>query len=245
MINRAQLKREAKLSMRGRRPNLFLVVLVYILIVDVLTILSFRLDYGMSMQEAMELIMSYDPERVYDRMLSYEPGFFGSLLSAAVGIMAAVLAAGFSWYCLRVSRKLEAGFGELFDGFGIFFKIWGLNIVMNFFIFLWSLLFVIPGIVAAYRYSMATFILLDDPDKPIMQCIRESKDMTFGHKTELFVLDLSFIGWNMLCAIPFVGVFVSPYYEISRANFYNVLSGWRPEPEQPVCEYDYKEPWEK
>lgn len=245
MINRAQLKREAKLSMRGRKPNLFLVALVYVLIVEILTILGFRLDYGMSMQETMELVMSYDPERIYDRMMNYEPGFFGSLLSLAVGVMSAVLAAGFSWYCLLVSRKQAGGFGELFDGFGIFFKVWGLKIVMGLFIFLWSLLFIIPGIIASYRYSMALFILLDDPDKTIMQCIRESKEMTYGHKTELFVLDLSFIGWNILCSIPFVQIFVLPYRTVTLANYYNTLSGWRPEPEEPVYQYDYREPWEK
>ena len=172
----------------------------------------------------------------------YEPSFFGSILAVAIGVMSTVLAAGYYWYAMCVSRGQQAGFGELFDGFGLFFKIWVLGIVMNVFIFLWSLLLVIPGIVASYRYSMAMYILLDDPDKPIMDCIRESKEMTAGYKMELFVLDLSFIGWNMLALIPFVGLFVTPYYEVTRAKFYNALSGWTPD--VVGTDYSVKEPWE-
>ena len=92
-------------------------------------------------------------------------------------------------------------------------------------VFLWSLLLVIPGIIAAYRYSMAVYIMLDDPSKSPMQCIRESKEMTRGYKGQLFVLDLSFIGWAILSIIPFVAIYTEPYIATTKANFYRALRG--------------------
>ena len=69
-------------------------------------------------------------------------------------------------------------------------------------IMLWSLLLVVPGVIAAYRYSQAFYILADDPRKSPHQCIEESKQMTMGNKMALFLLDLSFIGWIILAQIP-------------------------------------------
>lgn len=237
MIDRAYMKEKAKASMRGRKPSIFLVTLVFLIINAVLNVLSVRVDLGVGMVEYFEMLINGEVPYV-------ESSFAGSLISFAITLMLSVIGAGYSYYSLRVSRGEEAGFGELFDGFGIFFKVVFLEIVMGIFIGLWSLLFVIPGIIAAYRYSFALYILLDDPDKGIMECISESKEMTYGYKGQLFVLDLSFIGWNLLTAIPFVSLYVTPYTNVTRANYYNELSGWRPEA-QPVYEAEYKEPWEQ
>lgn len=86
--------------------------------------------------------------------------------------------------------------------------------------FLWGLLFVIPGIVASYRYRQALYLLLDHPEMGIMECISESKRMMRGHKAELFILDLSFLGWSLLTIIPFVSVYVLPYMQSTYAIYY-------------------------
>lgn len=93
------------------------------------------------------------------------------------------------------------------------------------FAFLWGLLFVIPGIVKTYAYSMAYYIKVDHPDYDWRQCINESKRITKGHKGELFVLDLSFIGWLIVGALCFgVGLlWVTPYMNAAKAQFYNEL----------------------
>ena len=90
---------------------------------------------------------------------------------------------------------------------------------------LWSLLFVIPGIVKAYSYSMAYYIKCDHPEYNWRQCINESMRIMNGHKMELFVLVLSFIGWYILGSICFgFGVlFVVPYHYMARSNFYEAL----------------------
>ncbi len=243
MLDRSLLKADARRAMKGRNPSVYLVTLAMIGIQYVLSWLSTKLQLGgMNVEDYIEAVLS-----------GYAPVMspIASIVDFAMSLMLAVLTAGYAYYALRVSRGQEAGFGELFDGFGIFFKIIGLNIVMGVFIALWGLLLIVPGIVAAYRYSMALFILMDDPDTPIMECIRRSKEITRGHKGQLFVLELSFIGWTLLCIIPFVSIFVNPYYQITRANYYNVLSGWQPdpqdyqEPQQSDYNYDYREPWDK
>ena len=99
------------------------------------------------------------------------------------------------------------------------------KILMGIFIFLWSLLLVIPGIIAAYRYSMAMYLFFDDPEKGALECIRESKAMTYGYKGKLFVLDLSFIGWLILSIIPLVSIYTTPYMSTTKANYYRALRG--------------------
>ena len=96
---------------------------------------------------------------------------------------------------------------------------------------LWSLLFVVPGIIKAYSYSMAPYILQDDPSLGWEKSLEESKIAMRGNKWQLFCLDLSFIGWYLLGALAFgVGIlFVIPYHYLARSNFYMALKaklGW-------------------
>lgn len=135
-------------------------------------------------------------------------------------------------YC-RFNKNLINGtnpqFSDLFSQFNLFGKAFGLRIVTSIFIFLWSLLFVIPGIVAAYRYSMAFYIMNDDPSIDIMEAIRQSKAMMHGNKGRLFCLHLSFIGWALLsilsCGIGFL--WLGPYVSAADAAFYLEVSGQR------------------
>ena len=85
--------------------------------------------------------------------------------------------------------------------------------------------------VAHSRYSMAIYILLDDPDKTARTCVRESVAMTQGHKGELFVLDLSMLVWRIVGQLPFVSIFTLPYIETVWANYYRALSGRSDTPE--------------
>ena len=93
---------------------------------------------------------------------------------------------------------------------------------MALFIFLWSLLFVIPGIVAGYRYAMAPFIMAENPNIGAFEAIAMSKEMMRGHKGELFYLHLTFIGWKLLALFTFgIGnLFIAPYIATSEAAFY-------------------------
>jgi len=117
-----------------------------------------------------------------------------------------VFSVGICSFMIAFFRNKDINPGYLFNGFEYYLKCFALSIVIGLFTFLWTLAFIVPGIIAAIRYSQAYFILADDPDKGIMQCINESKYMMNGNKAKYFVLQLTFIGWLFLSAIP-VSVF--------------------------------------
>ena len=95
------------------------------------------------------------------------------------------------------------------------------------FTMLWSLLFIIPGIIKAYAYSMTPYIIADNPEIDAMKAIEMSQEMMKAHKMELFFLHLSFIGWYILTIFTFgIGMFfLMPYVQTSVANFYVELRG--------------------
>lgn len=95
------------------------------------------------------------------------------------------------------------------------------------FTMLWSLLFIIPGIIKSFAYAMTPYIIADDPEIDAMAAIDKSQEMMRGHKMELFLLHLSFIGWYLLAGLTFgVGmIFLLPYVKTAEANFYVELRG--------------------
>lgn len=99
-------------------------------------------------------------------------------------------------------------------------------LLQELFVFLWSLLFVIPGVIMAYAYSMAIYVANDNPELSAMDAIRKSRELMDGHKWDLFVLDLSFIGWIFLCLLTCgIGfIFLAPYIEMAHVEFYRELT---------------------
>lgn len=120
----------------------------------------------------------------------------------------------------------EMDLGDLFKSSGPSFSqqlMLGLMIIV--FISLWSMLFVIPAIVKAYSYSMAYYIQADHPDWGWKDCITDSRRMMDGHKTELFILDLSFIGWIFVsaCLCGIGSLWVTPYIQAAHTQFYESI----------------------
>lgn len=116
---------------------------------------------------------------------------------------------------------------RLFDGFSIVTKAFTLNILVALFTTLWSLLFVIPGIVKGLSYSMSYYILAENPNMSATEALNESKRIMNGHKMDLFVLSLSFFLW-MLAVVFTLGIaiiYVGPYVAATTANFYNSIKG--------------------
>ena len=137
--------------------------------------------------------------------LSGASSWLGNLYTFLVG---APLNLGLMMLILNVFRRKPASPVEIFYGFEYLVKAIALSFFIGLFTVLWTLLFIIPGFVAAYRYSLAFYLLADDPGKGVFQCINESKFLMDGNKAKAFWLDFSFIGWYLLCSIP-VGVFTS------------------------------------
>lgn len=149
-----------------------------------------------------------------------------ALFSIVMELLLQITAVGYMSYILNVSRGRPSGMRDLADGFSMTFKVFAAAFLQGLFITLWSMLLIVPGIIAAYRYRQTFYIMLDDPNKSALQCIRESKEMMKGHKMELFVLDLSFIGWMLLIALSagILGIWIYPYIETTYAMYYNDLA---------------------
>jgi uncharacterized membrane protein len=148
--------------------------------------------------------------------------------AAIVGpiILGGPLTLGFLGYFSRKARGEEAELENLFDGFKfLFVTSFLLNLLMGIFIALWTCLFIIPGIVKSLSYSMAYYILRDNPNIRATEAITRSRKMMKGYKGKLFVLHLSFIGWGILCCLTFgIGfLWLCPYINLSIANFYEDL----------------------
>ncbi len=157
---------------------------------------------------------------------------FGAVSGAAsyIPVVGSILVAlpmmyGYSIVMLSVMRGGEMNIGGLFDGFNDFGRVVGTKLLQAIYTFLWMLLLVIPGIIKSYSYAMTDFILKDEPLLANNAAIEKSMAMMDGNKMKLFLLDLSFIGWAILCLFTFgIGfLFLQPYVQSAHAAFYEDL----------------------
>ena len=151
-----------------------------------------------------------------------------SLLSGVGSIfLSAPLTVGLLAAYLRMTNGEKPEVGRLFDSFSYYGKTLGLTVLIALFTTLWSLLFIIPGIIKGISYSQALLILADHPEKGVFECLDESKAMMEGHKWEYFVLGLSFILW--IIATPFtlglLAIYLNPYMQATFTNYYLQLRG--------------------
>lgn len=132
-------------------------------------------------------------------------------------------------YCRFLLKQHDGDHPELSDLFSQFDRFgdgFCLALLQTILIALWSLLFVIPGIVASYKYAMAQFIMVENPNMRASEALQASKTMMYGHKMELFILHLSFFGWMILCSLTFgIGnLWLNPYMNAANAAFYREIS---------------------
>ncbi|MFR7757841.1 MAG: DUF975 family protein [Christensenellales bacterium] len=262
-MTRKQMKAQAKSLMRNSKPKPVLVTIVYVVLLMAFAVLSYKLvdeamvnayssilnsmgiydANGFLVPDAFDRLQNFDYDAFYSALMREGPTPMARLLDLLLLAVEAVIGAGFVIFTLRTIDGSGASYWNLFDGFAMFFRIIWLYIVEGFFIFLWFLLFFFPGIIAMYRYRMAIYLLLEHPEMSVMDCIRESKRLMSGHKWELFVFDLSFIGWALLIGfvdgfgaslgitllgvsvLGYVGyVFLLPYMDLSYSLYYRQLT---------------------
>ena len=140
-------------------------------------------------------------------------------------ILTGVMQVGLALFFLKFHRKQNADIKDLFLGFNDFAKNFMLGLLHTIYIVLWTLLLIIPGIIKAYSYSMSMYIRNDQPSLEAGECITKSREMMDGHKWRLFCLDMSFIGWILLCILSFgIGfIWLTPYMQTARTAFYEDL----------------------
>lgn len=158
----------------------------------------------------------------------------GGIISLAMFIIGGAVELGQARYYIGLMGGETPEFSILFSRFSIFLKALGLRLYMALFVFLWSLLLIVPGIIAAYRYAMAPYLMAQYPEKGIVECVNDSKALMADNKGRLFLLNLSFIGWALLCILT-VGLgtlWLHPYTQAASAGFYLERTGQLPNPYQ-------------
>lgn len=149
--------------------------------------------------------------------------------SEGIGSIVSLLLLPMTWGVfvafLDVARGSKVDLGYLTLGYKDFTRIFLTMLLKSIYILLWSLLLVVPGIIKSYSYDMTEFVLRDHPELKYDDAISESSRMMKGHKMDLFLLDLSLIGWLILSMITCgIGLlFLIPYYQTAHAHFYEDL----------------------
>ena len=159
--------------------------------------------------------------KIGDVTLNFRAGIFGF----AAFILGGTLQLGYAQFLLKQHDGKETEFNDLFSQFDRFGAGFAQHFLRNLYVALWSLLFIIPGIIKSLSYAMTPFLMADNPNLTASQAIDLSKELMEGHKSELFILDLTFIGWNILCAMTlnlgYIGL--NPYQNAAHAAFYRQL----------------------
>ena len=158
-LDTGAIKAESRSLLRTGEVNPFRMTLFYLLITLVLDMINSGVSYMIDSAGGFTV-------------LSF------SFVSILVGLVALVLNAGYYCYCFGILRREEMPYESLFDAFPFAGKVILLSIVEGVFIFLWSMLFVIPGIIAAYRYSFAMLNLCENPELGVMEALNLSKQQT-------------------------------------------------------------------
>lgn len=153
------------------------------------------------------------------------------VLAIAMGLLyftiGSVVELGYARFNLDLVDGGTPELGGLFGYFSWFKTAFCARFLTSLYITLWSLLLIIPGIVASYSYAMTPYILAEHPELTASEAIQQSKDLMTGNRWRLFCLDFSFLGWSLLCVLTLgVGnLFLTPYTQAAYAVFYRDLTG--------------------
>ena len=144
-------------------------------------------------------------------------------------ILGGVIQLGYAQFLLKQYNRANFEVKDLFSQFERFGQAFLQRFLRILYTSLWSLLFIIPGIVKSYAYAMTPFIMAENPEMTASEAITASKEMMDGHKGELFTLDLTFIGWDLLCLFTLnIGhLWLNPYKNAAYAVFYKDLTASR------------------
>ena len=222
MLKSKELRAKAWESLKGKYWMAFLVVLV----------LGFLASIGSSVvtcsQNLVNIVNMVDPAELDSTMLlgaivltgaALVIAVVGALISIFVGNAATV---GLCNYFIKNTNS-KPSFKDAFSGFKVKYgRNIGTLLLVGIKIVLWSVLFVIPGIIKTYEYAIIPYILADDPEISSKDAFKKAKQMMKGNKWRMFKLEFSFIGWFILCVLTFgIGTFfLIPYVNAASAEFY-------------------------
>ena len=221
MFDRVTYKENAKVVLKRNYWSCFIVTLLVALISGIgSTFLN--IEYRV---EQLELSVEQ-----FNRFMSVAgpwitlAGIIGAIISLFVVDMLKIGQARFFIDARHGEYRPESLFMVYKSGY--FWNCVFVTFMKNLYVFLWSLLFVIPGIIAGYRYYFVEYILADQPDLGKDEALALSAEMTDGIKMDLFIMELSFFGWSLLDLITFnlAHYFIAPYKQATYAEAYAAYS---------------------
>ena len=153
-------------------------------------------------------------------------GIVSILFAVLYFVLGGFVAVGYSKFNLDLVDHKDAEIGAFFSYISYWKTTALANLLETLYVLLWSLLLIIPGIMASYSYAMKNYVLADHPELTANEAIARSKEMMRGNRFRLFCLDFSFIGWNILCmfTLGIGNLWLNPYIQASRAAFYREVS---------------------
>ena len=205
-MNRVKIKKEAREMLKG---NIWNILKPYAVIFGIMFVVG--------------LIMGIAGGN------SEEPSIGASLVSFVAELAILPITFGALVYLVKFVRKEPYELKDIFGYYSKFWPIFALDFLMGLFIGLWSLLLIIPGIIAAISYTMAMLIMVDG-EEDAMACLRKSKAMMKGYKWDFVVFHLSFILWYLLGMVTFgiAYIYVGPYVMVSEVLYYEELKKVNP-----------------
>ena len=153
--------------------------------------------------------------------------FLGIVFAILHFVLGGAVTLGYVKFNLSLVDRKPATFAQLFSEFHRLGAGIAMQLLRAIYTFLWTLLFVFPGIYAAYGYAMTPYILAENPEMSANEAITKSKELMNGNRWRLFCLEISFIGWSLLCVLLTLGIgvfWLKPYMEASFAAFYREIS---------------------
>lgn len=231
MFDRTGLKLQARDRMRGSLGNAILVALICALLIGDS---SFDMNFNFD-QSTEQMSAQTDYTESLADMFAHPMfvGIFSGVLLLAVisGVcytifFANILKVGQKGWFMRYSRSEYPSVGQLFASLRIYKPAMATMLLHDVYIFLWSLLFIVPGIVKSYAHRLVPYIIYENPNLSPSEVLRLSEDMMKGYKLEMFLFDWSFFWWNLLSAITagIVGiVYVQPYINTAEAYVYDAI----------------------
>ena len=248
MLDRYSIKADARERLRSAVPKPYYEGLLFVLVAGILSALSTAMMLSNLTEVNTDVYMKYILAGRYEDAVrylqSFDPPLANYLISHVLDLFRGIVAAGLSLFAMNTLRKKEASLWNLLDGFGRFLPLLILLLMMRFLLSFWFSLLVIPAVFAWYRYRLAVYLLIDNPQLNPFQCILLSGRMMRGRKWEMFLLDLSFLGWWLLASLPmsigtalggilpmilgFLGsaailAWLVPYHELSCVGFYEAV----------------------
>ncbi len=149
-----------------------------------------------------------------------------TIVGIALFLIGSIVRVGYAKFNLQLMDRQELSVGTLFSYMRYGKTMICANFLEGIYVFLWTLLCVIPGIIAAYNYAMVPYILAENPEMTAKEALAASKAMMEGNRWRLFCLQISFFGWSLLaafsCGIGFL--FLTPYENAAEAAFYREIS---------------------